>query len=156
MTYQFDFLTEYGQFYLCDKTSPMQTDSESFWTTQALEDNLAIEEGIIGIASEGHGRVEGELTILDSASEVTLSKVCDHVVEGSIAVPSGVVQLVNCPDSAVQLEFVVEPGEYRVRVYTIDFAVPTGDDYYGIYSIEMWQQDFSERRVLKKYQPKKG
>lgn len=156
MTYQFDFFTEYGQFYLCDKTSPMQTNSEKFWTTQALEDNLAIEEGIIGIASEGHGRVQGTITILESASEVSISEECDHVVEGSIAILSGMVQIIDCPDSDVQLEFVVEPGDYRVRVYTIDFAAPTGDDYYAIYSIEMWQQDFSERKVLKKYQHKKG
>lgn len=114
MTYPFDFFTEYGQFYLCDKTSPLQTDSENFWTDQALEDNLAIEEGVIGIASEGHGRVKGEIKILPEVGEIDSTEGYDHIVEGSIAITSGIVQVLNCPDSALQLEFELNPGFYRV------------------------------------------
>ena len=63
--HQLDFWTTHHQFYIADKSSPFRTDSDDFWTTQATDDRLAIEEGLLGIGTECYGPVKGDLQVLD-------------------------------------------------------------------------------------------
>ncbi len=84
-TYQFDFFTDYGQFYICDRDSPLATDSENFWTTEALDSLMAIEEGVIGIGGEGN-KVKGEIKLLDSPGVILNTDSYDYVVEGSLQI----------------------------------------------------------------------
>ena len=88
MKYQLDFRTQFGQFYLSDKTSEGNTEAADFWSDEAFDDRLAMGAGILGVGTECYGHVKGEVHILDSASAQNDFNVFDHVVEGGIVIQS--------------------------------------------------------------------
>ncbi len=90
MKYKLDFYTAYKQFYLSDKTSSQDTDSSCFWTTEANNDRLAIEEGILRVGTECYGPVKGELNILNRIKNELDGNRYDHIVEGGLEIKSGV------------------------------------------------------------------
>ncbi len=159
MNYKLDFKTQYNQFFICDKSSPSNTDSDSFWTDEAHSERLAMEEGIIGIGTQCYGHIKGELIVSKAENKQIDYNKYDHIVEGGLEVKSGVLQILDCPNSEVELELKVNPGKYRVRVYSSNLASADidedeGDDYY---KIEIWPNPDSdiERKVLKQYIPNK-
>lgn len=149
-SYTLNFYTTYHQFYLTDKHSPFRTDSDDFWTKDASEDKLAIEEGVIGVGTECYGPVKGELYLLDSKSIIEDFGVYDHVVEGSIDVKSGILQIFPCPFNESVLEIKLDPGTYRVRVYSTGLETVEFDEGDDFYKIEIWRQEYTARKVLKK------
>src|SRR5438045_5314274 len=102
--FKLDFYTSHHQFYIVDKSSPFKTDSSDFWTKQASEDKLAIEEGILGIGTECYGPVKGDLQVLDVEPEAEDFSSYDHVVEGSLKLTTGVLQIFACLDKIPTLE----------------------------------------------------
>lgn len=149
MNYQLDFYSQYRQFYICDRSSTKATDSEYFWTDEALEDRMALEEGIIGVGTECYGPVKGEVKIVAFPSEITSADSYDHIVEGSLELKSGILQVLDCPNSSVELELQLKPGFYRVRVSSSNLFTVEGDEGDDFYSIEIWPQGLSGRNVLK-------
>ncbi|MDB5148578.1 MAG: hypothetical protein JWQ57_2598 [Mucilaginibacter sp.] len=159
MKYQLDFDTSYSQFYVYDKDSQDQRDSVNFWTHEAYEDRLAIEDGVLGIGTECYGHVKAELEILESANNLMDFADFDHIVEAGIEIKSGILQILECPNSIVQIELPVAPGNYKVRIYSSNldsvygdkgdnYDDENGDDYYRI---EIWPDERAERNVLKRY-----
>jgi hypothetical protein len=151
--YHLDFYTSHHQFYLADKLSPARTDSEDFWNVEASQDRLAVEKGILGIGTECYGPVKGELNILFEEPETENFDMYDHVVEGSVEVFSGILNIIPCPDNEPCLEMNVAPATYRVRIYSSNLGtveIDEGDDYY---KIEIWPQSYSDRKVLKRWSP---
>jgi hypothetical protein len=153
MKYRLNFYTEYNQFYISDRSSMKATGSISFWTTDAYDDRLAKEDGILGIGTQSYGHIKGELDILNTVNNIIDTNRYDHIVEGGIKVTSGVLQVFNCPTSEMELEIKLKPGTYRVRVYssglkTTDIDENEGDDHY---KIEIWPDNNMERKVLKRY-----
>lgn len=152
MKIELKFRTYYGQFYISDKNSPGDTDSEYFWTDQAFEDKLAVEEGILGVSiGNEEGTVNCDFQILASKSSITEFNDFDHVVEASIKISSSVIQLLNCPDSHIEFETEIENGDYRVRAYSINLASASTENPNDSYKIEIWKENYSERRVLKRF-----
>jgi hypothetical protein len=152
MKYNLKFTTDYGQFYLNDKNATGNTGSQSFWADQAFADKLAVDEGVLGVLiGNDEGKVECEFELLNSKSLISDFGSFDHVVEGSLRIHSGVLQVLDCPFSTVELETEIDNGEYRVRVYSINL----NNSYYEVpgdsYKIEMWKEAYSERNVLKRY-----
>lgn len=150
-TYSLAFSTGYSQFYICDKNSPAATGSDTFWTDEAFSSRIAIEEGILGVGTECYGPVKGELIVLEGENTNFNESEFDHIVEAGLVVNSGYIQVQNCPDSEVELEITVNPGSYRVRVYSSNLASVDGDEGDDFYRIEIWQDANLERRVIKKY-----
>lgn len=157
MNYKLDFKTQYNQFFICDKSSPGNTDSGSFWTDGTHNERLAIEEGIIGIGTQCYGHVNGELIVLKAENKQTDYNKYDHIVEGGLEIKSGVLQVLDCPNSEVELELKVNLGKYRVRVYSSNLASANIDEDEGndYYKIEIWPDSNIERKVLKQYMPEK-
>ena len=152
MKFDLEFYTDYGQFYLTDKNSAQVTNSNEFWSDQAFVDKLAVEDGILGIGiGRQYGTIKCNLKVLDSKNPERNFTDFDHVVEANIKMQSGVLQILDCPNSAVEFETKVDSGEYRVRVYSINLASSYDDDPADSYKIQMWKEDFSERNVLKRY-----
>ncbi|WP_140467364.1 hypothetical protein [Hymenobacter nivis] len=153
MNYQFQFRTWYSQFYIADKNSSHTTDSNNFWTDEAHECRLAIEEGIIGVGIETYSYVNAEINLLSTRPvEVTLA-LYDNIVEGSIEIKSGVLQILDCPDSNVMLELTVKPASYRIRVCAskLDSVVDEDEAADDFYSIDIWPEQYSLRRIIKQY-----
>lgn len=151
-----NFETQHNQFYLADTKSPKRTDEISFWSAEAYEDRLAMGSGIVGVGTECYGNIKGEIEILDTPNtNIDYSKY-DHIVEGGINIQSGELQILDCPNSNIELSLKVDPGKYRVRIYSsnltsvkeTDLSSNTDNDYYRI---EIWKSDNLDRKVLKQY-----
>ncbi|QHS57691.1 hypothetical protein GWR56_19870 [Mucilaginibacter sp. 14171R-50] len=151
MKHQIDFYTSYNQFYITDKDAGGATNSDKFWTTEAFTERLAVEDGILGVGVECYGPVKGEVYLLNSSNDTTILDEYDHIVEAGIEIKSGVIQIMDCPNSNVELELRVEIGLYRVRIYSCNLASVDGDEGEDYYKIEIWPDAKMERKVLKQY-----
>ncbi len=152
MKFSLDFTTSYGQFYLSDKDEG-DTGSPDFWTDEAFNDKLAVEKGVLGVSLENsEGIVKGEIEILGSKSLISDFSDFDHVVEASLVINTGFLQINDCPFSALILEEKIETGNYRVRVYFKNLKTAYDKDPKDFYKIEIWKDSFSDRSVLKRFE----
>jgi hypothetical protein len=151
--YNLDFFTTHNQFYLCDSAFTGTTGDTTFWNNDAQNARLGTTEDIIGIKIASYGHVRAELNVLNTAdTEKDFSKY-DHVVEGSVKLSSGIMEVLNFPDTKIILKAIVTPARYRVRIYS--YAVrnvnPDEDEGTDHYKITLWPGEGRERKVLKAY-----
>jgi hypothetical protein len=151
MKYALNFYTQYHQFYLSDELSPGKTNSKSFWTKDAYNDRLAMEDGIVGIGTECYGPVKGELEILENENTNFDSTTYDHIVEGALEMTSNTLIVTDCPNPGAILKINIKPGKYRVRVYSSNLDSVEGDDGDDYYRIEVWPSSNMERKVLTRF-----
>ncbi len=154
---QFKFDTQYNQFYIEDSRDKKgDSASPNFWNEKAFKERLALTDGIIGVGTQSYGNIKGEIELLEKPNtNIDYSKY-DHIVEGGINIQSGELQILDCPNSHLELSLKVTPGKYMVRVYSsnlasvkeADLANDTDNDYYRI---EMWPSKETELKVLKQY-----
>ena len=152
MIYNLSIFTQYGQFYIADKDAPGDTGNPDFWNDDAINDGLAIDEGIIGVSIANDEAIANfEMEFLNSkAVQEDLSQF-DHVVEGSLLIKSGKLQILDCPNWHVELELNVEPNWYRVRLSSSNLDTARQENPKDKYHIQIWQEDFSERTVIKRW-----
>jgi len=156
---QFNFETQYNQFYIEDKSNEDKGNSTSldFWDENAFKERLAITDNIIGIGTQSYGNIKGDIEILNKPNDDIDYSKYDHIVEGGINIQSGELQILDCPNRHLELSLKVNPGKYRVRIYSsnlasveeTDLANDTDNDYYHI---EIWPSEKMERKVLKQYE----
>ena len=151
MQYPLNFYTSHCQFYICDKRSDKQTRSANFWTGDAFNDRLAIENRILSVGTECYGPVKGELFLFSEPKNHINFDQFDHIVEAELEIKSGIIQILDCPNSTIELEVNIIPGRYRVRIYSINLASVDGDEGDDFYRIEIWPSPVAERKVLKRY-----
>lgn len=152
MKQNFEFDTQYNQFYIRDSFAPIELGGTDFWTKEAYGKRLAIAEGILGIGTECYGPVKGELELLDRVNENFDINKFDHIVEGGINVGSGTLEVLDCPTVTVQLIINLNPGRYRVRIYSSNLnSVEGGEAGNDYYRIELWSDNNISRKVLKQY-----
>lgn len=150
-TFKLDFYTQYSQFYICDKDSPMDTGSDEFWTDEAFNDRLARELGVIGVGTECYGPVKGELVLLDKENTEFDLNQYDHIVEAGLKIDSGFIQIQDCPNCLIQLEIEVQPDVYRFRIYSLNLVSVEGDEGDDFYRVEVWKDSNLDKRVIKRY-----
>lgn len=95
--------------------------------------------------------IQGELILLDSKNGNIEYSQYDHIVESGLNLKSGILQVLDCPNSNVELEIKVNPGKYRVRIYSLNLNSVVGDSGDDYYKIEIWPDVNMERIVLKQY-----
>ncbi|QEC77720.1 hypothetical protein [Mucilaginibacter ginsenosidivorax] len=153
--YRLDFFTKDNQFYLCDSAFTGETGDPAFWTSSAYNDRMATakDRDIVGLSIESFGHVKAQLDILDAASREKDFKKYDHVVEAGLRISSGILEVLDYPDSKIQLKAIVTPGYYRIRVYSYGLANndPEADEGTDHYKIELWPSHDFERKVLKQF-----
>jgi hypothetical protein len=149
--HKLDFYTQYGQFYICDSHSPLRTDAHEFWTDEAHEGRLAVEDGFLGIRTECYGPVKGELEILREENTTVNLDLFDHIVEGGLEIKSGRLRILDCPTSSIELDISLVEGSYRVRIYSSNLASVDGDEGDDFYRIEIWKGTGPLRNVIKNY-----
>lgn len=155
MKHKINFDTQYNQFYLADQLSDADTGANTFWTDIAYKDRLAILNGTLGIGTESYGHINGEIIILEKENKDIDFTIYDHIVEGGLNIKSGILQIRDCPMNALQLELKLNPGKYRVRVYSSNLKsvleTDSYDDFNDYYKIEIWPDENMELKVLKVY-----
>lgn len=129
----------------------MNTGSVEFWTHDAFVDRLAIESGVLGVGTECYGPVKGEIVFLENQNAGFDIELYDHIVEAGLQIKSGIIQILDCPSSSVELEINVEPDSYKFRIYSINLASVDGDEGDDFYRIEFWKDLDLEKKVLKRY-----
>lgn len=151
-SFMFSFSTEYYQFYILDSKTKAKTDADDFWCPDADKRRLAIGEGLLGVTTTTYGDVIGGLRLLLKKPENLLID-AKHIIEASIKIPSGVLQIKNCTAYETKLELPVEKGTYRIRITTqscvhVTDKVEENEDHY---IIEMWKSNFAKPQILKAY-----
>jgi hypothetical protein len=151
MIKKLSMFTEYGQFFIADRNANGDTSNENFWSDDAFNDRLAIEDGIIGVSIENDEAVANiEIELLKSKEAENDLSEFDHVVEGSLQIKSGKLQIQDCPTSQVELELEVEPGWYRVRVCSSNLEKAYQEHPEDYYFIKIWKESFSQKDVIKR------
>ena len=148
-----DFFTTHNQFYLCDSAFTGTTGDTTFWNNDAQTARLGTTEDIIGIKVASFGHVKAELNVLHTADTEKDFGKYDHVVEGSVKLTSGIMEILNFPDTKIILKAIVTPGRYRVRIYSyaIKNVNPEDDEGTDHYKITLWPAEGRERKVLKAF-----
>lgn len=150
MKYNLNFYTQYSQFYLTsDNANSLSPDNP--WSEQDYNDRLGSFKNFLSIFTECYGNVKGELDILEKPIKNVDYNKYDHIVEAGINIESGTLQVLDCPNSSVELEIKIPPGKYRVRVYSSNLDSVIDDDGDDYYKIEIWLSEDMETRVLKQY-----
>jgi hypothetical protein len=153
MIHALDFHTAYSQFYIIDPMVDYDTGSDKFWTQDAASDMLAVETGVLGVGIGSYGHVKAELEVLLKPNTENDYSKYDHIVEAGIQIDSGLLQVIDCPNSEIVLSIAIEPKTYRVRIYSIGLSEsdPEEDEGKDYYKIEIWPDNNMERKVLKRY-----
>lgn len=151
-TYKLSFNTAYNQFYIEDMDYSGST-GDDFWTESAYADKLATGNDVLGVGTGSYGHIKAEVILLDKANDDLNFARYDHIVEGNLKIRSGFLQVTDCPNSKVELKVKLKPGDYRVRVYSMDLAKADHGLYDGkdSYKIEIWPDAIKPRVVLKRY-----
>lgn len=157
MNINFNFYTEYNQFYVHDKDYIGDTSNSDFWSDEACRQRLAIEKGVLGIGTQSYGYIKGEIEILLGPSSNIDSDKYDHIVEAGLEIRESEIQISACTDNCSEIRIKINNGKYRVRVYSsnlasvleTDLAHDTDNDYYRI---EVWPDENMKRKVLKQYE----
>ncbi|QHL87551.1 hypothetical protein GU926_08910 [Nibribacter ruber] len=144
------FNTSYNQFYICDKESPLKT-GDDFWNETAFRIRLAKDVGVLGVGTECYGPAKGEIAFLQQPPFANNLDRYDHVVEGDLMVTSKTLQLRDCPNGHVEFEKELKPGNYRVRVSSMNLASVEGDEGDDYYRIEIWEGEPEGEKLLKEY-----
>jgi hypothetical protein len=144
----------YRQFYVLDPDSRGDTGSADFWTQEAFDLRLAVEQGVIGIGTVTNGEVPVTIETLDTEPALSLEP-WDHVVEASLQLSRGRLELAPCPDyDRPAATIPLAPGWVRVRVHCAGLHIepPSEVDYCGdSYLVQAWPSEPRERVLLKKF-----
>jgi hypothetical protein len=145
----------YHQFYVTSDSSRCESEHRSFWSKDAVRDRLAVATSTIAVGTDTYGHVPVDIEILDSPSTMPPDG-WDHIVESSIDVSSGQLEVSGCPDPDPLCILNAEPGVYAVRVFSRGLSADPDDggDYNGDeYVLHLWRATARERSVIKRFSP---
>lgn len=144
----------YTQFYLTSNPQKIENDDLEFWTKEAFRERLAVAPFTLAIGTDTYGKVPVDIEVLDSPSQLPLDD-WEHVVEASIEIPSGILEVSGCPDSETLARIEVSAGIYVARVFCRGLSEfpDDGGSYNGdSYLIQLWRGEPRNRTVLKRFE----
>jgi hypothetical protein len=147
VVYPLNFWSEYYQFYILDSKTTATTDANDFWCPDAEPRRLAIGEGLLGVTIGTYGNVKGELRILTQKPELDTS--ADHVVEVSMRLPSGLLEVRDCTGYETQLAIPLSKSTYRIRISSFNLGTIENDEGQDFYIVEIWKNRFAKPTILK-------
>ncbi len=154
-TYDFSIFAEHFQFYVQDKDS--DEDLSIYWDEDSRQALVSFLNEIVGIATVRSMDVPITLKLLEKEPEDEALDDWDHVVQGSVSIPSGKLLItgpVTQDDEALNIDVV--PGTYGLRAYfgsldEVDAEGFEGDDFY---QVSIWKTDEPPApEVLKRWLP---
>ncbi|MFC0554446.1 hypothetical protein ACFFHJ_26495 [Planotetraspora thailandica] len=154
-----EIFADYHQLHLIDDGST--SDLGETWTDETSADRLAVADDAIAVGTSVNVTVAVRVEVLDAPPADDFADF-DHVVEGSMQVPSGRIVIMGCtdyePDAA---RFEVPVGPVRVRVASSNLAeaerlgIDSDDDQQTMerLRVQVWPAPNGERAVLKRWKP---
>jgi hypothetical protein len=149
MQHHLSFFTEYYQFYIQDSQTISATDDASFWNNEAGENRLAVLNGLLGVTVAKYAEIKVNVSFLDE--KPTQDTDAEHIVEASIKINSGILEVRNCTNFDLELAQNLEKGTYRVRISSFKISTVVNDEGEDFYNVEIWKSRAAKTKVLKKY-----
>jgi hypothetical protein len=149
-TIPLDFYTFHSQFFLMDKGATVDPYQE-MWSEKAFNDRLAVLPGWLSIGTGCYGPVKGIMRLHDNEPDMKDVNSFDHIVEGSMTIKSGVIELIPCTANKAEYVFNVNPGDYRIRILSAGLDTVKGDEGDDFYQIDIWPSHFKNSEVLKRH-----
>jgi hypothetical protein len=153
---------DYYQIHLFDDGSV--TNLGDAWTHEAVLDNLAVATDAIAVGTTVNVFVAVTLEVLEAEPEDDSAEF-DHVVEGSLQIPSGRLVVMGCTDYEPQAaRFGVAAGPIRARVARSNLAeaerlgIDSADDPATMerLRLQVWPAPLGNRVVIKRWQPRQA
>jgi len=152
MKHQFE--TSYNQFYIINPFKD-HGDKSDLWSDENYNNRIAVLDGFIALRTASYGNIDLEVLVLENENTSFDINKYDHIVEASIKVENGKLEIVDCPDSDTIIEIRLNDTNYRVRLYSkdiidVDVDVDVDEDEGGdSYKIEIWPADFADLKIIK-------
>ena len=145
-----NIFADYSQFYLEDGHY-VHSDLPRLWNEQSSADMIAAAPGVVAVGTARNFDVPVTVRILDSEPEEVPDR-WDHVAEASLAPPSGELLISGPTDWPDAERLVIEPSDYRVRVYyaRLENVAANGIDGDDFYEVVLWPGAEEPLRVLKR------
>lgn len=145
----FELFADYFQFYLWDED--VSPEAPTDYTDEDVTRRLKAAPHVVVVQPVRNMTVPVTIEIHAAEPEFDPA-VWDHIVECSLALPSGRLQVHECTGGSVA-QFTVAPGTYRVRAFyggldSLDESGLEGDDHY---TVALWAAPEGELRVLKQW-----
>ena len=142
----------YHQFHIKDEQASGSAGATDFWTREAFNDMLAVNSGIVGVATGSYGDVPVEIEVYgsDPGSE---NDNWDHIVEAGIDLSSGNLLICGCPDPEEVGRINLAPGAYRIRVCYGNLDSVVDEEGQDHYKVSLWPDNLSKPEVTKRWQP---
>jgi hypothetical protein len=149
--YKVQIFADYFQIWLEDQHAA-SAQREFLFTDQHLSDRVWVDNGLIIMFTARNMLVPVEIQTLQAEPSGHLDS-WDHVMETSIEIPSGHLEIFGC-GGYPGINLSLQPGNYRVRLCQAQLASLTqngleGEDYYQIL---LWPSSI-ETTVLKRWVP---
>jgi hypothetical protein len=151
ITHKLFFFTEYYQFYILDAESPAITDAPDFWNEAADKRKLAIGQGILGVTVAKYAEIKVEVDVLDAKPKIDTH--ADHIVEASLNIASGTLQIKDCTAFDTILELKLDKALHKIRISSYNLGSVKNDEGDDYYKVEIWPNDALETIILKEWNP---
>ncbi|MFE9693429.1 hypothetical protein [Micromonospora sp. NPDC005806] len=159
---ELELFADYYQIHLFDDGSV--TDLGDAWTEEAVLDHLAVSMDAMAVGTTVNVNVAVTVEVLEAAPEDDSAEF-DHVVEGSLQVPSGRLVVMGCTDYAAEAaRFGVAAGQVRVRAARGNLAeagrlgIDSDDDPATMerLRLQVWPAPHADSVVIKRWKPLKA
>lgn len=156
---ELELFADYYQIHLFDDGSA--ADLGDAWTDEAVLDHLAVAADAMAVGTTVNVNVAVTLEVLEAAPEDDSAEF-DHVVEGSLQVPSGRLVVMGCTDYEPEAaRFVVAAGPVRVRAARSNLAeaerldIDSDDDPATMerLRLQVWPAPLNDPVVIKRWKP---
>jgi hypothetical protein len=138
------------QFYVVASGAEHATDL--VWDGAGLERHLGVAPGLVAVGTIGHTYLPVTLELWDEEPPLDLDG-WDHVVEASLDVPQGSIELHGVEGPAELDPITVEPGSYRLRTSTAGLDGADEMDGGDRYRVQLWPASPAEPEVRKWWPP---
>lgn len=148
--FHYELFADYFQFYLQDEQA--KGDLSNSWTSEAVERELALAPGTIGVGTARNMTVPVTVEVREHAPAKEDFSIWDQINECSIDVPSGSLVIAGCTDDFSDADRIpLSPGCYRARIYygQLHDLSDDGLDGNDHYKIVLWPYEDSELKILK-------
>ena len=140
---------DYHQFYLWDPTIPAEAPED--YTDEDVRRMVKVADHVVVVQPVRNGTVPVGLTLFPADPGFPIEEF-DHVVECSLDLPGGQLQVHECMGGAV-LDLEVQAGTYRVRVLFHSLATLDEDHLDGkdSYTVQLWPGEQRGLTVVKQW-----
>jgi hypothetical protein len=149
MRKRYEIFADYHQFYLWDHGESPSPAVD--YSDKDVARRVKAAPHLVVIQPERNMSVPVEVEVAEEAPEVSLDD-WDHVVEASLDLPSGRLEVHECTGGSIDVLAVV-PGTYRVRACFggLDTLSDDGLDGADHYRLTLWPAPFAPLTVLKQH-----